>query len=242
LVFGIEHLALVLAKQRSICITMSNTYLPLQLVYAHLPCPPSIPSGIPELRVPSSRPFPQSAEVFADPLHPDHAQSSAYDPATGILARSIHNDYVLELRTLSSSISVSRQGDAPGSETVRIFFPDPLRPLVDSSITLSRQDGRLYILVVTQENVVYRLSFPVGGFKRDSGRRFAFTTRGDDWSEEYEVPEEVIAACGAVSAWHVVDSETVVLGGTDGGIIRLARSDQRGDGEFHFDAECWSIS
>ena len=52
----------------------------------------------------------------------------------------------------------------------------------------------------------------------------AFTAKdNEDWCEEWTVPEDVVAACGGVGAWTAVDESNVVLGGGDGGIIRLTR-------------------
>lgn len=57
------------------------------------------------------------------------------------------------------------------------------------------------------------------------------TTKGmEDWCEEWEVPEETLVACGGVGAWRVIDEDTIVLGGADGGIVRLTRAGKWGRG------------
>ncbi|WWD18377.1 hypothetical protein CI109_102827 [Kwoniella shandongensis] len=217
---------------------MPSTFVPHHLVHAHLPAPPSIPNSIPELRLPTEREYPPTDEDYAEPLHPDHAVSVYYDPSTNILARGIHNFYVLELRSFSPTISASRPRGIDGSETIRIFFPEPLRPLASGSIVVSRRDKRLFILVLSETNIVYRLNFALGTFRTGSGDRFVFTTKGnEDWSEEYEVPDDVIAACGGVGAWTVLDEDTVVLGGGDGGIVKLTRS-----GHWPSDAGRWTAT
>ncbi|ORY31381.1 nucleoporin Nup120/160-domain-containing protein [Naematelia encephala] len=204
---------------------MPSTYIPYQLVHAHLPPPPSIPNSIPELRVPSAQPFPTNASVYSDPLHPDHAVSTAYDPSTCILARSIHNAYCLELRSFALVIDPNRPKRSAGSEIIRIFFPSPLRPLVDECIVLHRKQGKVYILLVSEDNVIYRLSFPLGDFEVDSGDRFDFSLNAnEEWCEEYSLSEEILNACGGLGAWTVLNPSTVVLGCADGGIVKAVRS------------------
>lgn len=213
-------------------VKMITTYDPLQLVHAHLPPPLPIPFAIPTLRVPSERAYPSTAAELAEPLHPDHAVSTAYHAATGILARAISNGYVLELRTLSTVVNKDLSADGPGSEVVRIHFPDRLAPLVDSCIVPIRRDDKVYILVVTQGRMVYRLAFPYGSFHPASGDRFVFTTTGgDDWSEEYEIPEEVLGKQGDIGAWMVIDQDTVVLDGSEGGMTKLSRFGTANSGE-----------
>ncbi len=204
---------------------MPSTYLPHHLVHAHLPAPPLIPNAIPELRIHTDRPFPQTCDLLAEPLHPDHAVFVAHDPTTKILARAIQNGYGLELRTLSLVVDQQRGKPSIGSETTRILFSDPLRPLGEGCIVPCRRSGRVYILVLTQANVLYRLSFPLGSFKSGRGDRVVFTTKGnEDWCEEWAVPDDVIVGCGGAGAWTAVDENVMVLGGGDGGIVRLTRS------------------
>lgn len=210
---------------------MASTYLPLQLVHAHLPAPPSIPLAIPELRIPTDRPFPESTQSYSEPLHPDHAVSAVHHHSTGTLARVIRNGYVLELRTLNPLVAKDRRRDGSGSETVRIFFPDRLLPLTDGCLVLSHRENKLFILVVTESTVVYRLNFPLGGFRTGKADRLSYSTKSEDWCEEYEVPDEVVGACGEVGSWIVLDDATVVLGGDDGGIVRLVRSGGKSSGK-----------
>lgn len=204
-----------------------TTYLPLELVHAHLPPPPTIPNAIPELRVPTDRPFPIDASDYSEPLHPDHAVSAVHDASTGILARAIKNGYTLELRAFNLHAQ-QRARHRDGSDTIRVFFPDRLMPLTEGCIV---QNGRLYILVVTEAPAVYRLSFPLAGYVGGENDRFHFTTQGDDWCEEYTVDSEVFAASGGIGTWKALNEDSVVLGGSDGGIVRLQRSGHRGDGE-----------
>ena len=190
------------------------TFTPHHLVHAHLPAPPSIPNSIPELRVPTDRPFPEDLSLTSDPNHPDHAVTFSHHP--NILVRVIHNGYTLELRALEFVINLDPKSST-GSEIVRIAFPDPIRPLGDDCIIVSH--NRIYVFALSESNVLYRLQFP-GNVER--ARRFAFTTSGD-WCEDLEMTDEILNACGGISAWTVVDEETVVLGGYDGGTVRLAR-------------------
>ncbi|WVQ96857.1 hypothetical protein IAU59_003964 [Kwoniella sp. CBS 9459] len=204
---------------------MTTTYIPYHLVHAHLPAPPSIPSSIPELRIASDETVPLTDEDYCEPLHPDHAVSAIHDQSTNILARSIYNGHVLELRTFNPVVSRVRPRALDGSETLRIFFPEQLRPLTSGTIVVSRRDKRLFILVVSQANIVYRLNFPLGTFRPGTEDRFVFTTKGnEEWYEEWEVPEDVIASCGGVGAWTALDENTVILGGGDGGIVKLSRN------------------
>lgn len=209
---------------------MSSVYLPLELIHAHLPPPLAPPNAIPELRVSTERPFPSSSSSTSEPLHSEHAVSAVHDPVTGILARSIHNGYVLELRTIASSIDPQREF-SKGSQIVRIFFPDRLLRLAPGCIVHAKRDGKLVILVMTEEHIVYRLTFPLGSFEQGKGDRIAFSVAGDDWCEEYNVDSEVLAAAGGIGAWTVLDENTLILGGADGGIIRLTRSQSYRSGE-----------
>lgn len=213
---------------------MPSSYLPHRLVHAHLPAPPLIPNAIPELRITTERPYPETSDVYDEPLHRDHAVSVAFDPTTGILARVIHNGYCLELRNLNTVIDPHHQRPSIGSETLRVFFPDPLRPLAERCIVFSRRTGLLFVLAVTQANCLYRLSFPLGSYTARLGDRFVFTTKGnEDWCEEWGVPDDTVVSCAGVGAWMVVNESSVVLGGGDGGIVRLIRT-SRGAGEVSF--------
>ncbi|KAK4684665.1 hypothetical protein P7C73_g5499, partial [Tremellales sp. Uapishka_1] len=179
------------------------------------------PHAIPTLDIPTERYFPSSTDVYSNPLHPDHAVSVVHDLTTGILLRSIQNGYALELRNLD--LLIAKNTPKPnGPETLRISFPEPLRPLAKGCILTSPHDGKVHILLLTTTNVLYRLTFPAA-----SEGRFGFATKNhDDWSEEWVVPEDVIEACGGVGAWEVMDDSTVILGGGDGGIVRLKRDGQ----------------
>ncbi|KAK6908300.1 hypothetical protein I203_102301 [Kwoniella mangroviensis CBS 8507] len=217
---------------------MPNTYIPHHLVHAHLSPPPSIPNAIPEIRILSYQAVPLTDEDYAEPLHPDHAVSAIHDQSTNILARSIYNGHVLELRSFNPVISKARPRGLDGSEIIRIFFPERLRPLAQGCITVSKRDKRLFVLVVSQANVVYRLNFPLGTFRPGTEDRFVFTTKGnDDWYEEWEVPEDVIGACSGISAWTPLDENTIVLGGGDGGIVRVTRS-----GHWSSDSGRWTAT
>ncbi|WVR06261.1 hypothetical protein IAU60_003291 [Kwoniella sp. DSM 27419] len=214
---------------------MPGTYLPHHLVHAHLPPPPTLPASIPELRVASDTAIPLTDEEYASPLHPDHAVSVVRCQSANLLLRSIYNGHVLELRPFSPTISSGRTSRQEGSETVRIFFPEQLRPLSEECITLSHRDQRLFISVVSLANNVHRLNFPLGNFRPDTDDRFVFSTKGnEEWHEEFAVPEDIVRSCAGVGAWTVLDENTVVLGGGDGGIVRLVRTGHwtPGDGEW----------
>ncbi|WWC70656.1 uncharacterized protein I206_104607 [Kwoniella pini CBS 10737] len=204
---------------------MPSTYIPHHLIHAHLPPPPSIPNAIPELRIHSDQAVPLTDEDYAEPLHPDHAISTIHHQSSNLLARSIYNGHVLELRSLNSTISKVRPRGLDGSEIIRIFFPEQLRPLAQGGILVSKRDKRLFVTVVSQANIVYRLNFPLGTFRPGTEDRFVFTTKGnDDWYEEWEIPEDVIVSCSGISAWTALDENTIILGGGDGGIIRVTRN------------------
>jgi nuclear pore complex protein Nup160 len=214
---------------------MTTSYTPHRLVHAHLPSPPLIPYSIPELRVPTSRTFSESSTSDSQLLHPDHATSIHHDAATNILARVLNNGTVLELRTLSLVSPGNGKAKSGGIDTVRIFFPDPLRSLSERCIIHSRRHRRVYILVVTQSNVLYRLNFDFSGdpIGRNGGDRMDFSVgSGSEWCEEWQVPDEVIAGCGGVGSWTVVNENMVVLGGGDGGIVRLIRQESNSSGMF----------
>lgn len=208
------------------------TYVPHHLVHAHLPAPPSIPASIPELHVPVNESIPIPDEAYEEPLHPDHAISVVHDTAKNILARNICNGYVLELRPFGPTIAKLRPNIETGSEVIRIFFPEPLRPLSPGLIQISDEEDRLFIIVISQANVVYRLNFPLGTFRKGTDDRFIFTTQGEEWLEDWEVPEHLISACGGVGATTVLNGETVILGGGDGGIVIVTRSGNYSPGAF----------
>jgi nuclear pore complex protein Nup160 len=107
-------------------------------------------------------------------------------------------------------------------------FPEKLRPLGEGCIIPYLEDGRVYILVLTENDTVYRLKLAT---KVDAGQVSLSTKGMDDWCEEWQVPEETLTACGGVGAWRVVDEDTVILGGGDGGIVRLTRAGRWGRGK-----------
>lgn len=205
---------------------MSLACIPQTLVHAHLPCPPTIPNTIPELRIPTDRDFPDLDPE--DGLFHEHALSFSYNPDLNVLARATHNGYVLELRafdTVHSSSSPPPSRDSNTSETIRIVFPDRIASLSEGCLIVSTLDRRVYILVYTEADVLYRLNFHLGSSASGRGSRSGFTVRGnDDWVEEWQVPQDMVAASGGVGVWHALDELNVVLGCGDGGIIRLARS------------------
>ncbi|WWC62448.1 uncharacterized protein I303_105044 [Kwoniella dejecticola CBS 10117] len=204
---------------------MPSTFIPHHLIHAHLPPPPSIPNAIPELRIQSDQAVPLTVEDYAEPLHPDHAVSVIHHESTNILARSIYNGHVLELRSFNTVIRKSRPRGLDGSEIIRIFFPEQLRTLSQGGVVVSKRDKRLFVTVVSQANIVYRLNFPLGTFRPGTEDRFIFTTKGnDDWYEEWQVPEDVVVACSGVSAWTALNENIIILGGGDGGIVRIHRS------------------
>jgi len=226
---------------------MSRSYIPHSLIHAHLPCPPTIPNSIPELRIPSD--FGSYSESSDNVHFSEHALSFSYSPSLNVLARVINNGYTLELRAFDTTIKPehAQQGeDDDGSRIVRVIFPQQIKSLPEDCIIVSPLDRRVYVLVYTElieeegsRNVLYRLNFPLGSSKLGRGSRFSFTTRGnDDWVEEFQVPHEALVNCGGVGTWTVVDELNVVLGCGDGGILRLARSNRGIHGKLH-SVESW---
>jgi len=214
---------------------MSRSYIPHNLIHAHLPCPPTIPNSIPELHIPSD--YSSSPSSSSDAHFYEHALSFSYSPSLNVLARVINNGYTLELRAFDTAIQsdCNQQGKGEdGSRIIRVFFPQQIKSLPEDCIIVSPLDRRVYVLVYTEEieeessrNVLYRLNFPLGSAKLGQGSRFSFTTRGnDDWVEEFQVPHDSLVNCGGVGAWTVVDELNVLLGGGDGGILRLTRSNR----------------
>lgn len=203
---------------------MASSFLPLQLIHAHLPAPPSIPHAIPEIRASKDLEYPKDSSIYAEPLHPDHAVSSIREPSSGILARSIRNGYALELRTLNTLVAKNRSRDTEGSEIIRVVFPNRLLPLTEGCISISRSENKLFIIVVTESTVVYRLNFPLGSFMAGRADRFVFSTDNKDWCEEFIVPKVVTDVLAGVGTWIALNEDTVVLGCGDGGIARLDRA------------------
>ncbi|WVN88766.1 uncharacterized protein L203_103979 [Cryptococcus depauperatus CBS 7841] len=201
------------------------SYTPYNLEYVHLPPLPLHPHSIPELHILGDESLPIAEEAYSEPSHPEHAVSVIHDQATNLLARNIFNGYVLELRPFSPVISRTRKSNGTGSEIIRVFFPEPLRPLSSRMVCVSSRDKQLYALVVSQTNLVYRLRFPLGAFISESNDRFVFNTDEEDYWEQWPVPDDVIVACGGVGATTVLDENTIVLGAGDGGIVILTRSE-----------------
>lgn len=197
-----------------------SLYTPFELVHAHLAEAPSAPGVVEEITVPSERSFPATEDEYHSPLHAEHAVSAAFDPRTGTLARAIFNGYALELRSLAPVIS-SNGGNVQPS-VLRVILPDPLRPLVQGCLVPDLGNGQLVVVVVTQADVVYRFTFPLGSFV-DQGDRIAFVTKDTDWVEEVEIDSETIAAAGGIGSWSVVNPNILVLGCGDGGIIKAER-------------------
>ena len=204
-----------------------SQYLSQSLVHAHLPCPPSIPDAIPELRVdPNSDTLSMERSTLPHAIR--HAISFSYEPEVNVLARLIHNGYVLELRALDT---VRREGsfnDTQQIHTLRIIFPSRLVSLAEDSIVLSLAEQMIYVFAYSQANVLYRMKFPLIR-STGPGTRMSFSINGGShWVENFHVPEELIAAAGGVSAWSAMDEDTAILGGQDGGIIRVARTEEDG--------------
>lgn len=205
-----------------------SLYTPFQLVHAHLSALPSTPGPVVDVSVPSQRAFPEDNEPYTSPLHPEHAISAVLDSRSGILARAIYNGYALELRSLSPVLGRGKSVEDPS--VIRVLFPEQLRPLAKKCIIPSFGSGQLIVLVVTEANVIYRLSFALNLFA-NSGDRIAFMPKEQEWIEEYEVDADLIVSAGEIGSWGVTDQNTVVLGCADGGIIRVVRSSKSSPGE-----------
>jgi nuclear pore complex protein Nup160 len=203
-----------------------SLYTPFQLVHAHLPALPTAPGTVAEVSVPSERSF-ADPDAYVSPLHPDHAVSAAFDSRTATVARTVYNGYALELRSLSPMVNQNRSIEDPS--IIRILFPDQLRPLADGCIIPSFGAGQLVVVVLSTENVVYRLTFPIGMFV-DKGDRITLSPKAD-WVEEWDIDPDLVAAVGEVGSWSVTDENTVVLGCADGGIIRVVRASNSTPGE-----------
>ncbi|CAK9785053.1 hypothetical protein CC85DRAFT_277004 [Cutaneotrichosporon oleaginosum] len=189
-------------------------YTPFELVHAHLAETSAV-----EVAVPSERSFPATEHDYNTPLHAEHALSASFDAQTGTLARSVFNGYALELRSLSLVIN-SKPDSSPS--VLRIVLPDPLRPLANGCIIPDFGAGVLIVLVVTTADVIYRFTFPLSGFS-DAGDRVILQTKDTDWAEEIEIGDETINAAGGIASWAAVNQNTVMLGCSDGGIIKVAR-------------------
>jgi len=201
---------------------MPTTYLPQRLIHAHLPSTPTNPTEI-QIPVITDREFPTTDET-EEPLSPGHATSTILEPTTGILARVTHNGYLLILQNFALTTPAH---SSSSRLSINIAFPDKLRPLGEGCIIPYPEDGRVYMLLLTENDVVYRLKLSMVM----NGDRLELTTKGmDTWCEEWEVPEETLVACGGVGAWRVIDEDTIVLGGGDGGIVRLTRAGKWGRG------------
>jgi nuclear pore complex protein Nup160 len=191
-----------------------SLYTPFELVHAHL-----AETGATEVSVPSDRPFLATEDEYNSPLHAEHALSACFDPRTGTLARAVFNGYALELRSLSPVIDP--KPNTPPS-VLRIVLPDPLRPLVNGCIIPDFGAGLLTVLAVTTADVIYRFTFPLAAFA-DTGDRIKFVTKDAEWAEEVELEDENIHAAGGIACWAAVSENTVVLGCTDGGILKVDR-------------------
>jgi len=195
------------------------SYVSYQLVYAHNPSQSSLSTSTPELRIPTEREHPSSSQLSSLTLHPEHASAVYREPTRGVTARLIQNGYCLELSTFSLKAAQTSQD---GSDRIRIFFPDSLHS-IEGCVVPSKRDGRLYILVVSTSNVLYRLNFPLTSTAVSENLYFKLDSK-DEWCEEWSIPEDVLGACGGISCLTVTNEDNVVLGCDDGGIIRLTRA------------------
>lgn len=205
---------------------MPTSYIPYRLVHAHLSASRRATEGHTALQAPTARSFPPDDALY-EPLHPEHAVSTVREPNTAIFARVVHNGYTLELSNLALSVDRS-QASSSAVKPLTITFPDRLRTLDEGFIIPYQQDGRVYILLLSESDVVYRLKL----YLVNVGGRYGLSVKGlEDWYEEWSVPEETLTACGGVGAWTVIDEDTLVLGAGDGGIVRLTRSGKWGRSE-----------
>lgn len=205
---------------------MPTSYIPYRLVHAHRSAPKSGARDDRSIDAPTTRPFPSDSELDG-PLHPEHAVSTIREPTTGVLARVVNNGYTLEV----SHLSLSTERDQPSTSSsapLSINFSDRIRTLSDGCIVPYTDDGRVYILLLTQTDIVYRLKLNLATV---AGRSVVSTKGLDDWYEEWEVPEDTLTACAGIGAWTVIDEDTLILGGGDGGIVRLTRSGKWNRGE-----------
>lgn len=204
---------------------MPTSFIPYRLVHAHRSAPRRTSNDAASIDAPTSREFPHESDLTG-PLHSEHAISTARDPSTGIFARVVNNGYTLELSHLSLSMDRAHASTS-STENVRFNFPDKLRTLGEGCIIPYIEDGRAYIVLLTQTDVVYRLKLILD---LTSGRTVLSAKVLDDWFEEWEIPEDTLTGCGSIGAWTVIDEDTLILGSGDGGIVRLTRSGKWGRG------------
>lgn len=206
---------------------MATSYIPYRLVHAHRSRSRTAAVNERSLDSPTTREFPADSELDG-PLHPEHAVSTIRESRTGLLARVINNGYTLEISHLA--LSTERDQASTSSSTPLIInFADRLRTLVEGCIIPYHDQGRVYIPLLTQNDVVYRLKLNLTMI----GEKPVLSTKGlDDWFEEWEVPEDTLTACAGIGAWAVIDEDTLILGSGDGGIVRLTRSGKWGRGKF----------
>ena len=198
---------------------MPTSYIPYRLVHAHRFAAPSAAVDDRSLEAPTAIPFPPNSELDG-PLYPEHAVSTIRESTTGLLARVVNNGYTLELGHIA--LSAERDQASTSSTTpLSINLAERLRTLSEGCIVPYADDGRVYILLLTHTDTVYRLKLNLSA----PGGALVVSAKGlDDWYEEWKVPEDTLAACGGVGAWTVIDEDTLILGSGDGGIVRLTRS------------------
>lgn len=205
---------------------MPTSYIPFRLVHAHSSTSRRAAADGAIVYAPTSPEFP-AEQAFDEPLSPDHAVSTIREPTTGILARVKHNGYTLELTNFALSVERG-QASSSANQPLTITFAEKLRPLDKGCIVPYQQDGRVYIVLLSESGSVYRLKLNVS----NASERIVPSLQGlEDWYEEWAVPEETLTSCGGVGAWTVIDEDTIVLGAGDGGIVRLTRSGKWGRSE-----------
>lgn len=198
---------------------MPTSYIPYRLVHAHRSATRQAGVNDRSIDAPTTKSSPQDSELNG-PLHPEHAVSTIRESTTGLLARVVNNGHTLEVSHLALSVE-RNQASTSSLSPLLINFAERLRALNEGCIVPYADDGRVYILLLTETDTVYRLKLNLAIF----GESSVVSSKGlDDWYEEWKVPEDTLTACGGIGAWTVIDEDTLILGGGDGGIVRLTRS------------------
>lgn len=167
---------------------------------------------------------PTDVNATATTQDPELASSVSYLPEAQILARILGDQRTLELRWLGQLDTTSRRIKSDNETLIRISFPRTLRNISASKcLHLNSKTGALTVVLLDQQNGIYRLQFDAPIRQLENGCMFLFNRHAMSRStvdasyglpqrRHYDEPRQQVM-------WSVYSEDGVVIG-LEGCVLR----------------------
>jgi hypothetical protein len=157
-------------------------------------------------------------DASAATLDPELASSVSYLPEAQILARILGNGSTLELRWMGYVNKTSRTIKSDNETLIRISFPRTLRNISASKcLHLNPSTGTLTVVLLDQQDGIYRLQFDAPLRQLENGYMFTF----DRHSMSRSTIDASYGTLQQQTVWSVYSDEGVAIG-LEGSLLRCS--------------------